>query len=54
MEKAGSKLVTIVYQLVYAAPKNNLSLRIKTEPITAGADATVYHIWLIAVPDTVL
>ena len=34
-------------------PKNYLNLRIKTEPVTAGADATVYvrprnHIFLIA------
>ena len=33
-------------------PKNNMNLGIKTEPVTVGADTTVY-VWFLHVQDTV-
>ena len=33
---------------IYTLSKNNLNLRIKTGPVTVGADATLYsHVWFL-------
>ena len=41
-----STLVTYKQPNTQHCPKNNLTLRIKTEPVTVGANATVY-IWFL-------
>ena len=39
----------VAKSIPYSCPKINLNLRIKTEPITVGADETVYVWFLIHV-----
>ena len=43
---SNSTLVTYKQPSTQHCPKNNLTLRIKTEPVTVGANATVY-IWFL-------
>ena len=44
-------MCAIVYYKRYTVPKKNLNLRIKTEPVTVGADATRNDICLVSKPD---